>query len=64
MMAEAKKGYLIYASFSYFEQTNSELFHKRTDLCALCCENVCWSVKRNFETRHKKNFKDKAIKAE
>ena len=45
-----------------------DFFHKRTELRALCCENVVCgisSVKHNVETkRHKKNIKVKADKAE
>lgn len=43
------------------------VFLKDRAVCTLCCENVVCrtsSVKRHFETKHEKTFKDQADKAE
>ena len=43
------------------------VFVKERVVCILCCENVVCrtsSVKRHFETKHEKTFKDQADKVE
>ena len=67
-MATAKKVKLDVRSFQS-SWTNDFGFIQQNDraVCALCCENVVCrtsSVKRHFETKHEKTFKDSADKAE
>ncbi|XP_064119030.1 general transcription factor II-I repeat domain-containing protein 2B-like [Macrobrachium nipponense] len=67
-MATAKKIKLDVRSFQS-SWTNDFGFIQQNDraVCALCCENVVCrtsSVKRHFETKHEKTFKDSADKAE
>ena len=42
------------------------VFHKDRNVCMLCFENVCRTscVKRHFETKHKRSFKERADKGE
>ncbi|XP_064120814.1 uncharacterized protein LOC135225408 [Macrobrachium nipponense] len=66
-MATAKKVKLDVPSLQS-SWTNDFEFIQQNDcvMCALCCENVVWrtsSVKRHFETIHKKPFKDSVDKA-
>ena len=67
-MATAKKVKLDVRSFQS-SWINDFGFIQQNDraVCALCCENVVCrtsSVKRHFETKHEKTFKDSADKAE
>lgn len=67
-MATAKKVKIDVRSFQS-SWTDDFGFIQKNDraVCALCCENVVCrtsSVKRHFETKHEKTFKDTAEKAE
>uniref|UniRef100_UPI00358E5645 general transcription factor II-I repeat domain-containing protein 2-like n=1 Tax=Myxine glutinosa TaxID=7769 RepID=UPI00358E5645 len=62
----AKKAEVKVRAFQPSRTEEWGFFFRRTVLCVLCFENVCRtsSVKRHFETKHEKTFKDQADKAE
>ena len=68
LMASSKKLKLDVGSLKEFRTTDFG-FVSRDDqtVCALCCQNVVCrtsSIKRHFETKHEKSFKDDAEKIE